>query len=505
MELDLVKNTKRNLIFGVINKAVVLLCPFICRTVIQIVLGSEYLGLNSLFSSIIHVLSLSELGVGGAIVYSMYKPVAEGDAETVCALLNFYKRVYEVIGLVILAIGLCLIPFLPHLISGSYPKDVSITVLYLIYLVNTSLSYFMFAYMTSLLVVYQRDDINSRTNIIVTILLYASQIAFLFTTKNYYLYLLMMPLFTIVNNLRIAYIVRRMFPQYVCRGRITKEMRSDIKVRVSGAFISKVCAVTRNSLDSICISMFLGLTLTAIYNNYYHIMSSLIAVLGLVSTALQGGIGNHVVTRSLDVNFAELKKLDFVYMWLSSWCTVCLLCLYQPFMRLWMGENMMLPFTVVIMLSGYFYLLKIGDMRSIYSTTNGLWWHHRYRSMAEAAGNTILNIVLGRLYGVYGIVAATMITIFTCNFLWGAQITFKLYFGYDKVWKYFRYHSQYMITTVVLCTLTYLICHIIHMKSTFLTLVIRAGICIVVPNVIWILLYRKTKEFSYAVSIIKRR
>ncbi len=491
--------------FGVVNKMVALLMPFVTRTIIKMVLGSEYLGLNSLFSSILTVLSLSELGIGGAIVYNMYRPVAENDTETVCPLLNFYRKLYPVIGTVILVLGLLLIPVLPNLISGSYPENMSLTVLYLMFLANTVISYFMYAYMSSLLVVYQRDDVNSRTNTLVSLLMNGTEIILLLTTKNYYFYVLMMPLFTIVNNLRIAFIVRRMYPQYKPAGSISKEMRDDIRVRVSGAFISNVCKATRNSLDSICISYYLGLTLTAMYNNYYYVISGLISLLHIVSTALQGGIGNHVVTRSVDENFNELKKADFLYMWISAWCTVCLICIYQPFMRLWMGEDMMFPFSVAVLISLYFYLLKMGDMKSIYATTNGLWWNMRYRSLAEAAGNIILNIVLGKFFGVYGIVIATMITIFVCNFLWGSQIIFKNYFGADKIPAYFRYHFKYMATMILMCAVTYGLCSLLPIENLQGVLAARAAICIVVPNLIWILLYHGTGEFSFALSLLKKR
>jgi len=505
MQLSVVNNAKRNMIFGFINKFVALICPFIARTAIQMILGSEYLGLSSLFTAILNVLSLSELGISGAIVYNMYKPVANNDKETVCALLNFYRKVYKIIGFVILVIGLCLIPFLPYLISGSYPSDTNIVILYLIYLSNTVISYFMFAYMSSLIVVYQRDDINSRTNTIVTLLMYGIQIAILFTTENYYLYLLIMPIFTIVNNLRVAFIVRKMFPEYKPKGKISKDVSADIKVRVSGAFITNVSMVTRNSLDSVCISMFLGLTLTAIYNNYYYIIAGLISILGIVSTSLQGGVGNHVAIRSVEENFTELKKVDFAYMWGSSWCTVCLICLYQPFMYLWMGESMMLDIPAVALLCFYFYILKMSDMRSIYSTTNGLWWHHRYRSMAEAAGNIVLNIVLGKFFGVYGIISATIITIFLLNFLWGTQITFKHYFGYKFVPQYLLYHFKYLTITACLCIVTYLCCSILPIQNKVVILLVRGVICIIIPNVIWIFLFHNTKEFSYMRSVILKR
>ena len=106
MQLNVIKNARRNIVFGVMNKTILLICPFIERTIVQQFLGAEYLGLSSLFSSILSVLSLTEMGFTSAVIYNMYKPTAEGDVHKVNAFLNFYKNVYRVMGCVILAVGL---------------------------------------------------------------------------------------------------------------------------------------------------------------------------------------------------------------------------------------------------------------------------------------------------------------------------------------------------------------------------------------------------------------
>lgn len=505
MELSVVKNAKRNMFFGILNRFVALLCPFVTRTIIQYVLGEQYLGISSLFSSILSVLSLTELGFGSAIIYSMYKPVAEGNTRLVNALLNFYRKVYALIGCAILVIGLVLIPFLPHLITGDYPPDINLTVLYLVYLGNAAISYFMYAYMSSLIVVYQRDDISSRTNMFVTLLLAASQIFILVRFHNYLLFTLMMPIFTAANNIRIALVVKKMFPQYHCYGRIPREILHDMKKQIAGAFLSRVCGVTRNSFDSICTSAFLGLSMTAMYNNYYYIMSSVVGSLSIFLTSLTGGIGNHVVTKSREENFQEMKNLDFVYMWIAGWSAICILCLSQPFMRLWMGEKMQLPNSVVVLLCIYFYFLNVGNVRSIYSTTNGLWWHHRWRGIVEALVNIVLNILLAKYWGVHGIIMATILTIFFFSTLWSAQIVFEHYFGIQYMWSYFRYHAVYAVVTVVLAVMTWTVCSLLPDYGEIGNLILRATVCVVLPNVFYVLLYHKLLVFKKMKDIILRK
>ena len=176
MKIEVAKNTKRNIIVGVLNKTVLVILPFVVRSVIVNVLGSQYLGLNSLFTSILSVLALSEMGFGVAMVYHMYKPIAEDDQETINALLNLYKKVYRIIGVCILVIGAVLIPFLPNLINGGHPEDVNLAVVYSVELVNTALTYFLFGYKQSLLIAYQRDDVKSLINLVTQIGLQGSQI-----------------------------------------------------------------------------------------------------------------------------------------------------------------------------------------------------------------------------------------------------------------------------------------------------------------------------------------
>lgn len=505
MELNVIQNAKRNMFFGVANRLVSLLCPFITRTIIQHVLGEQYLGLSSLFSSILSVLSLTELGFGSAIIYSMYKPVAEGNTAIVNALLNFYRKAYAAVGGAIFFIGLILMPFLPKLITGECPSDISLTALYLVYLANTVISYFMYAYMSSLIVVYQRDDINSRTNLAVTILLALSQIFILVKFQSYLLFSLMMPIFTIANNIRIALAVKRLFPQYHCSGRIPKEMLAGMKSQIAGTFVYRVCQVARNSFDSICTSAFLGLAMTAMYNNYYYIMMSVTGIVGVFSSSLTGGVGNHVATRSRKDNFRELKEMDFVYMWIGGWCAICILCLSQPFMKLWMGEDMMLPDSVVVLLCIYFYLLKIGDMRYIYTSVNGLWWQHKWRSFLEAATNIILNILFAKYLGIHGIILATILTIFFISTLWGVQIVFKNYFGAEYIWRYYKYHAAYAVVTIVLGMMTSIFCGLLPQRGKIMNLLLRAVVCLILPNIFYILLYHRLSCFKRMKSVILRK
>ena len=190
-----------------------------------------------------------------------------------------------------------------------------------------------------------------------------------------------------------------------------------------------------------------------------------------------------------------MKKFNFIYMWLSGWCTVCLVCLYQPFTELAFGKDMMFPFPVVVLFCAYFYVLKMGDIRSVYSDARGLWWENRWRAVADAAANLVLNFVLGKFFGVYGIVAATLISLFLINFVWGSTIIYKHYFTEIRISEYYLLHLFYAAVTAVACVACWFICSLVPFTG-IVGCIIRFVLCVVIPNIFYLLCYSRTPMFD---------
>lgn len=500
------QNAKRNIIFGFVNQCVCLILPFVTRTVIIKTLGADYLGLSSLFTSILQVLNLTELGFSSAVVFCMYKPLAENDTEIICALMNYIRRIYKVIGVIFLIVGFAISPFLPCLIKGSWPSDINIFLLFYIYLANTAISYLLFAYKSALLVASQRNDIDLNITTWTAFVQYIIQIVILISTHNFYYYALIFLAFTIVGNLQRYYITNKKFPQYKPRGKLSKKQIKFINQRVAGAFVQKICATTRNSLDSIFLSVFLGLTTITIYSNYYLILSSVHGVLYVIITAITAGVGDSIASESVQKNYHDLRKFTFMYAWISGACTVCLVCLYQPFMQLWVGTSLMFPFQTVVILCFYFYSLTMGDIKSAYTTGAGLWWEGRYRSIAETICNLILNWVLGYFFGVDGIIFATIISIILINFIWGSQINFEYYFKEMSIKSFYLDHLFYIVTSFISCVICFAICNVISSKvgtNLIQTLFVRFFISIIVGNIIFFVFYKKSKFFNEAKGFVK--
>ena len=484
-----------NIIWGFIEKMITLICPFIIRTIMIYKLGNEYLGLNGLFTSILQVLSLAELGFGDAIVFSMYKPIIENDNKMLSALLNLYKKVYRIIGMVILCVGLLILPFITKFVKGGYPSEVNIYVLYCIYLFNTVISYFLFAYKESLLKAHQRNDVNSRILSGCNIVMYVLQIIVLLLFSNYYLYIVIMPVTTIVLNCVRSLFVKKMYPQIVCEGHIEKDAVIGLSKRIIGLTLNKLAQVCRNSFDSIIISSFLGLVILARYQNYYYIISALTVMVSIITTAVGAGIGNSIAAETVEKNYSDYKEFLFIYNWIACFCTVCMLCLYQPFIELWVGKSNVLPLSTVILCCIYFYTMKLGDIAAVYRQAAGIWWEDKVRPIVESVVNLAVNIVLVKYIGVDGVLVSTIISIVCINIPWATYVLFKVYFKMSIKEVFFKY-IRYFIETTVLCAVVYGICSRIN-GNLLVVLVVRTIICIGLVNAgLYIISYTKPEFVS---------
>lgn len=495
------KNTSRNILAGLWNRFSTILLSFVNRTIIIYILGAEFSGLNSLFVSILGVLNIAELGIDTAIVQSMYKPIAEGDKKRICELLTLYRKSYHIVGAVIFGVGLLLIPFIPRLIHEELPISMNIYALYILYLLNSVISYFLFAYRESLLYAHQRDDISQmfRTNLLIG--KNVAQAIVLLVFRQYYVYLLIEILFTILTNLWIGKVTQERYPEYQCiRGEKVK-MSGDIKDQLKGLVLGNVCDRARNSLDSIILSAYLGLTVVAIYNNYYYIYSALYGVMLVICDAMSASIGNSIVTETVEKNYNNLQKFSFLMAWIAGWFSICMLCIYQPFMELWMGRELMLSNFNMILFCIYFYAINMNNIRNQYIIGTGIWWKLKYSNIAEAFGNVILNLVLGKLFGITGIILATIITIFVFNFMWRTIILFKEYFVGMSLQEYLRNHLYWIAGVAFAAMITWNICGRIHV-NTILQIIVNGVICVLVPNIILLILFWKTKQFRSAKQFV---
>ena len=503
MRLNRSENTKRNIIVGEIDKVLGVLLPFIVRTLIIHRMGAEYLGLTGLFYSILQMLNLAEVGFGMAITYSMYRPIAENNDKLINALLRYYAKVFRCLALFIGAAGLVIMAFLPHLIESGIPDGINVYVLYLIYLGDACMNCLLFPDRKALLAAYQRDDVYGRVHILTQTVMYFGQIAIIVLSRNFYLYAFTIPASTVAYDLLCSRQAQKLFGQYRREGDLEPQMHRSIRKQVTGLMVRSVASMSRNAFDSLFVSAYLGLWMTAVYGNYYYVMDAVVMIQAVVKTSMAGGVGNSIAMESVEKNRQDMRVINFLFMLISGWCSVCLLCLYQPFMKLWAGSDMTLPVHFAVLFAVYFYLLKMSDIRTLYAESVGLWWESRYLSIAEACANLLMNWLFIRSMGLEGIILATMISYIVFNFIGGAVVLYRYYYIEGGLGAYFLEHGRYFLVSLGVALVTYFVTARITVEGIpgFLMKMI---VCLVIPAGLYYLWYRKTKIYKEAMPILKR-
>ena len=503
MKLERTRNATRNIVFDGTLEMVNMLFPFVIRSVLLHYLGNEYLGLNGLFKSLLTFLNLAELGVGSAMVFSMYKPIAEDDVPTICALLRLYRILYRIIGLVIAAAGLLLIPVLPYLIKDDVPADMNLLVLYLMNLGNTVVTYWLFAYRSSLLLAHQRRDVISKVSLGVRMTEYTLKILILVFLRNYYLYLTVQLLGQIAVNLLTAVCASRMYPRYMPAGKLPKEKTLDIFRRVRDLFTSKLSATVFDSADTLVVSSFMGLAILAVYQNYYFVITALRMILIVLLNACMAGVGNKMVMESREANYRDLEKISLLFSWLLGVSSSMLLCVYQPFMNIWMGEKNLLPIGLVLCFVTYYYSMGANKLINMFKDAAGIWRKDRWRPLTAALVNLGLNLATVRWLGLYGVLLSSVFSIVIIQIPWLFHNLFQEVFPRERMSRYIRLFCGLAAVALVSCAASWFICNLFAL-DIWLALILNAAVSFLVPNLFYFAVYGRNPVFRESLSQLKR-
>ena len=461
MKLDFQKNVKRNMLANAASSGIKLLFPFLNRTLFLWLLGPAYLGLNGLFASILGVLMLAELGFGTAVVCSMYKPVADDDRELLCAYLRFYRTIYRWVGAVIFLGGLALLPFLDRLVHGTPPPDIDLHVLYVIHLVNTAASYFLFAYRGVVLGAHHRNDVITNIRTAVTVAQYVVVFLILLITRNYYHYVIATVVFTVAQNILLVKASRRLFPDIEPRGSLPQELRRRVISDVKSIFMHKVGGVITNSTDNLVISAFLGLVAVASYGNYYYVVTSVSGLVAVVYSSMTGGFGNKIYTESKEENFRLFMRMNRLSMVVVMFCAAMMTAMYQPFMVVWVKDDPTLmrhALTPVLMVF-YFYIMQSRQVLLSFKSAASLWRQDRWKPIVAGAVNLGSNILfvlfLPDAYKLDGVIFSTIIGFVLIQVPWESHVVFTAFFGKAEARAYWRSHAGFAAFSFVLCVVAW--------------------------------------------------
>ena len=503
MKLERTKNTARNIVFDGLFEMINVVFPFVIRSVMLHYLTAEYLGLNGLFKSLLSFLNLAELGVGSAMVFSMYKPIAEDDTPTICTLLRLYRTLYRIIGLAIAAVGLLIMPFLRNLIKGDVPAGMNLNILYLMNLGNTVLTYWLFAYKNSLLQAHQRRDVASKIGLAVRLAEYVLKVLALIFLRNYYIYLSIQLLCQVAVNLLTGWRASRMYPQYVPKGKLSKERTMDIVQRVRDLFTSKLSATVFDSADTLVISSFMGLAMLAVYQNYYFIITALRMILIVILNACMAGVGNKLVMESGETNYKDLEKISLLFSWILGVASAMLLCLYQPFMQLWMGQENMLSLGYVLCFVVYFYSMGANKLINMFKDAAGIWRMDRWRPMTAAFVNLGLNLATVKWLGLYGVLLSSVFAMVVIQIPWLFHNLFRETFPRRHLKKYAKLLCGLAVVALVSSGASWFVCSLFSL-NVWSKLLLNALVSFIVPNLVYYLVYGRSPLFRQSLSQLKQ-
>lgn len=499
-----VRNSFLNILAGIAGTIISSILAFIVRTVFIRVLGETYLGFNGLYTNILTVLSLAELGVGSSIAYLMYKPLAENDGEKLAQVVQFYKKIYRVIGLIILILGLCLVPFLPVIVNLKNTEHLNYTVLYLLYLADTVSTYLFFAYKRGVLVADQKVYIANIFDVIITTILSILQIISLLVFGDFYVYIILKIAKNLALNLVTSVKVDKMYPsihKFKEVPPLPKAERQVVWKNVYATSVRQIFNELMNSTDNIVISIVLGIVMVGKYSNYAYILSIVYIFFGGIFNPIQASIGNLSLSASLEKKNEIFNRLRFVNFFFLSFCSSCFLVLVNPFITIWIGESYTLSFAGVIAIVGMLFVRQTGNCTTIFRLGEGYFRDYHVSPLIAGILNLVVSVVLVNYIGIAGVFIGTMVGFGFQFVLVDTVVTYKKVLNRPLSEFYFKW-LQTIVLTVCLCVASYYLSQLVIVNSIY-DLLLLFTVVIGFNFFALCVIYWRNKDFQYFVQLAK--
>lgn len=504
MKSERKKSSFKNMITAVSSNVLTIIVGLVAQAVFIKILGSEYLGLNGLFSNVISMLGIVELGMGSAIIYNMYKPIAENNHEKIKSLMQFYKKSYRIITLIISIIGIMIIPFIKYIVDiESVTVGINVYLVYILFLLETICSYIL-SYKRSMLYADQKEYITNIIHMGYTILVNTMQLTFLYFTHDYYLYLIIKVMMRLVENIVISSYVNRRY-SYLLDNNVTKldsKTEKDIFQKIRALFFHKIGTFIVSGTDNIIISKYLGLVTVGLYSNYYMIINAVQTVINHIIQATRASVGNLLVTESKTKQFDIFNKIRFVNFWISCFSSICIFVIMDSFITIWIGYKFVLPTKVLLVLVINFFIVSSRSTYGAFKEAAGIFYEDRFVPIIESLLNIVLSIIFVKKFGLMGVF---MGTIGSGLVLWCYSYPKYVYnklFG-RKISDYMKETIYYFIIFILIAGFTYSLAILISFDNVYLQFISNVLIALIVPNVIMLLLFSKDENFKYFINMLK--
>ncbi len=492
------KNVGINVAAGFASQVFILLLSFIGRTVFLRYLSVDYLGVNGLYSNVLSVLSLAELGVGNVMAFSLYKPIADRDEEKIACLLCSFKKMYILIAAGITVIGLMIIPFLKFIIQSKLSQS-DLIIYYLIFLSSSAASY-LAAHKTACITAHQDLFVIKKINIITSIIIHVLQIALLIAFRSYVLYISASVLSALLNNALVSKAMKKRYPSLIGKSRKASLPNSLISQNVRSTFIYKIGTTIVNNTDNILISTMIGTVWVGYYSNYYMVVLAVQAYLSIIITSLIPSIGS----LNAEENAKKSSDLFFVLLLFFHWCAafggISFYLLFGDLIPLWLGSKYVLEPSVVFAIALNFYLTNSVNPVWMFRETMGLFTRVKYLMLSTAVLNLVFSVILGKIYGMSGILFATAIARILTLFWFEPRILFgeKLSGGLRRYWET---QIKYLMLTAISFALCYLIS--LRLPHTLPSMVAKGFIFMSVTIALFAAGSLRSKEFSELLDYAK--
>ncbi len=484
------------MVFGISGQLLNTIMSFIARTVLIYVLGDVYAGIAGNFTNILMVFSLADLGIGTAIIFALYKPIALEDKEKIRALMGLYAKAYRTIGLVIIGLGLCLTPFIRALVKTDEFIP-NLELIFMLYVLNTASSYFL-SDKGTLITANQKNYIVTNVVYATSIVSYGLQIAILYLTKNYILSLAIQVATNMAQNIITMIIANRMYP-YIkgrCKNTLSRRERRKIFNNMRALVFYRTGQVVINGTDSIVISAMVGIVENGFYSNYMLLFTTIKNILNQVFNAITASVGNLAAIESDERKYEVFNMVYFGSFWMYGFCSVCFWVLVTPFIQLWLGEGRVLSELVVLFLVLNFYLMGVRHVNNTFRDTMGVFRQGRYIPLIAAIVNIAVSCALAPSLGVLGVMIGTTVCLVGVLVWLEPIVLFKYGFKRSPA-LYFAKYIVYLIITAIACFATKGLCNLVFGSTVnIFTFIGRMIFCIIIPNAFFALLFHRAKEFK---------
>lgn len=476
---------------------------YICRIIFVRCLAAEYLGINGLFSNILSMLSLVELGIGSAMGYALYQPLAKDDKEKITSLMALYKKSYNIIGIVVALLGIMMIPLLQYIIVKPQQIVENIYIIYLVYLFNTASSYF-FSYRSALLIAAQKNYIVSGVNYAITTIVSIIQIPILLITQNFMIYLICQSIGVFINNVIVSMWAKHDYP-YIEKKNvkpITKKEKRQMAVNIKALTINKIAAMLVNNTDNIVITYFNGLISTGVISNYTLLTGTLGSITAQLFNGITASVGNLNAVENNKKKYNFFRILNLANFWIYGWCCIGIFLVSGEIVKICFGQKFVLDMQIPLVLAINFYLVGMNNAVLIYKNAMGLFKYGQYLLILTAMINLVLDVILGKMWGMFGIFLATIIARVLTNTWYEPYAVFK--YGLEKNFKeYIKIFLEYAVVLIFTGVVCYVLCGFCKYNN-IINLILKVIICSIIPNIVFYMCYGKTQEGKYLIGAIKK-